>query len=164
MSESKPNFIKRANADSAGNLRFISTAKLEILLDGSCEKFEQYFFAIYHCSYGEESGIKERREQLAEFYPNNVIKVGEYFVLDGEAAYSALSSYYLALIQAETLSEEYRDYIKGRLEEVASAHRVSQSLPVPINLTEGQLANDKQMEMLACIAIGNGQIVIDANS
>lgn len=164
MSESKPNLIKRANAGSVGNIRFISTAKLESVLDGSYEKFEQYFFALYHCSYAEETGIKERREQLAEFYPNNVIKVGEYFVLDGEAACSALSSYYLALIQAETLSEEYRDYIKGRLEEVASAHRASQSLPVPINLTEGQLANDKLMEVLTCIAIGNGQIVIDSDS
>lgn len=154
----------RANAHNAGNLRFISTAKLELLLDGSSEKFEQYFFALYHCSYNEESGIKERREQLAEFYPNNVIEVGDYFVLDGEAAYSALSSYYLALIQADTLSEEYRDYIKGRLEEVTSAHKASQSLPVPINLTEGQLANDKRMEVLTCIAIGNGQIVTNEDA
>jgi hypothetical protein len=164
MNESNQNLIKRAHAGSAGNIRFISTTSLEAQLDGCKEKFEEYFFALYHCSYAEKTGIKERREQLAEFYPNNVIKVGEYFVLDGEAAYSALSSYYLALIQAETLSEEYRDYIKGRLEEVASAHRASQSLLVPINLTEGQLANDKRMEMLACIAIGNGQILIDGNS
>ena len=164
MSESNPNFIKRANADSTGNLRFISTASLEGELDGSIEKFEEYFFALYHCSYAEETGIKERREQLAEFYPNNVIRVGEYFVLDGEAAYSALSSYYLSLIQAETLSQDYRDYIKERLEEVTGAHRASQSLPIPINLTEGQLANDRRMEALTCIAIGNGQIVIDVNS
>ena len=158
------NQIKRANANSTGNLRFVSIANLERGLDGSSESFEEYFFAIYHCSYAEESGVKERRKQLAEFYPNNVIKVGDYFVLDGEAAFSALSAYYLALIQADTLSQEYRDYIKERLEEITSAHKSSQSLPIPINLTEGQLANDRQMEMLTCIAIGNGQIVIDENA
>ncbi len=164
MSLPKSDYIKRANASSVGNLRFISTANLEQELDGSYEKYYEYFFAIYHCSYAEDSGIKERREQLAEFYPNNVIKVGKYFVLDGEAAYSALSSYYLALIQAETLSQEYRDYIEGRLAEVTSAHKASQSLPIPINLTEGQLANDKRMELLTCIAIGNGQIIVAPNS
>jgi hypothetical protein len=156
--------IIRANASSSGNLRFISTAKLEQELDGSYEKFYEYFFAIYNCSFAEKSGIKERRDELAKFYPNNVIRVGEYFVLDGEAAFSALTSYYLALIQAETLSQEYRDYIAERLEEVKSAHTSSQSLPIPINLTEGQLANDKRMEMLTCIAIGNGQIVVASNS
>lgn len=158
------NQINRANANSIGNLRFISTANLEGELDGSNERFEEYFFAIYHCSYAEESGIKERREQLAEFYPNNVIRVGDNFVLDGEAAFSALSAYYLALIQAETLSQEYRDYIKKRLDEITSAHKASQSLPIPVNLTEGQLANDREMEMLTCIAIGNGQIVVDEKS
>lgn len=159
-----PDYIKRANASSVGNLRFISTAKLEQELDGSYEKFYEYFFAIYHCSYAENSGIKERREELAKFYPTNVIKVGEYFVLDGEAAFSALTSYYLALIQAETLSQEYRDYIQERLEEITTAHKASQSLPIPINLTEGQLANDKRMEMLTCIAIGNGQVVVASNN
>ena len=163
MSSANPNTVIRANPSSIGNLRFISTAKLELELDGSYEKFYEYFFAIYHCSYAENSGIKERREELAKFYPNNVIKVGDYFVLDGEAAFSALSSYYLALIQAETLSQEYRDYIAERLEEVTSAHKASQSLPIPINLTEGQLANDKRMEMLTCIAIGNGQVVVTPN-
>lgn len=156
--------IKRANASSVGNLRYISTVNLEQELDGSYDKFNEYFFAIYHCSYAEVSGIKERREELANFYPNNVIKVGEYFVLDGEAAFSALTSYYLALIQAETLSDEYRDYIAERLEEVTSAHKASQSLRIPINLTEGQLANDRKMEFLTCIAIGNGQIVVATNS
>lgn len=160
MSLPKSDYIQRANASNIGNLRFISTAKLEDELDGSFETFNEYFFAIYHCSYAEDTGIKIRRNELAEFYPNNVIKVGEYFVLDGEAAFSALSSYYLALIQAETFSQEYRDYIEQRLAEVTSAHKASQSLLIPINLTEGQLANDKRMEMLTCIAIGNGQVIV----
>jgi hypothetical protein len=155
-----PDYIKRANASSEGNLRYISITSLESELDGSYEKFYEYFFAIYHCSYAENSGIKERREELAKFYPNNVIKIGEYFVLDGEAAFSALCSCYLAFIQAETLSEEYRGYIAERLEEIKSAHSASQSLAIPINLTEGQLANDKRMEMLTCIALGNGQVVV----
>jgi hypothetical protein len=154
------NHIKRANASSIGNLRFISTASLERGLDGSYETFYEYFFAIYHCSYAENSGIKERREELSKTYPKNVIRVGDYFVLDGEAAYLALSAYYLALIQADTLSKEYRNYIEERLTEVTSAHNKSQSLPIPINLTEGQLANDMRMELLTCIAIGNGQVVV----
>jgi len=158
------NNIKRANASSLGNLRYISIANLERDLDGSYEKYYEYFFAIYHCSYAEKSGIKERRIELSKAYPNNVIKVGDYFVLDGVAAYLALSAYYLALIQADTLSEEYRSYIQDRLAEINSAHEDSQSLPIPINLTEGQLANDRRMELLTCIAIGNGQVVMQNNT
>ena len=152
--------IIRANASSLGNLRFVSTASLERGLDGSYETFYEYFFAIYHCSFAENSGIKERRDELAKFYPKNVVEVGDYFVLTGEAAYQALSAYYYTITLTETLSEEYKGYMAKRLEEVTSAHKASQSLPIPVDLTEGQLANDKRMEMLTCIAIGNGQVVV----
>lgn len=156
--------IQRANANGNGNLRFASTVALEQELDGTERAFEEYFFAIYHCSYFVKSGIKERREQLAKFYPNNVIKVGEYFVLDGEAAFSALSSYYQALVEAETLDEEFKEYIAKRLIEIEKAHKSSQSLLVPINLTEGQLSNDKQLNFLTCLAIDNGQILLSRNA
>lgn len=158
-----PDYIKRANASSLGNLRFVSTASLERGLDGSYETFYEYFFAIYHCSYAENSGIKERRLELSKTYPSNVVAVGDYFVLTGVAAYHALSSYYYTLTLTDTLSDEYKGYMAKRLEEVKSAHIASQSLPIPVDLTEGQLANDKNMELLACIAIGNGQIIVDSN-
>ena len=151
---------KRANASSLGNLRFVSTASLERGLDGGNETFYEYFFAIYHCSYAEDSGIKERRMELSKAYPKNVVMVGDYFVLTGEAAYQALRAYYYTLTITDTLSEEYREYIAKRLEDVTTAHKASQSLPIPIDLTEGQLANDKQMELLTCIAIGNRQVVL----
>ena len=111
-----PTFIKRANSNTVEKLRFVSTVTLEQELDKTYEKFNEFFFAIYHCSYAENSGIKERREQLRKTYPNKIIQVGEYFVLTGEAAYLALSTYYHALLEADTLSEEYKDYIKQRLE------------------------------------------------
>ena len=156
--------IKRANANGSGNLRFASTVALEQELDGTENTFEEYFFAIYHCSYFEKSGIRERREQLANFYPNNVIKVGKFFVLDGEAAFSALSSYYQALAEAETLGEDFKEYISKRLIEIEKAHKSSQSLPIPINLTEGQLSNDKQLSFFACLALDNGQILLSRNA
>jgi hypothetical protein len=164
MSLPKSDSIRRANASDKGNLRFASTVALEQELDGTDNTFEEYFFAIYHCSYFEKSGIKERREQLANFYPNNVIKVGKFFVLDGEAAFSALSSYYQALVQAETLEEDFKEYIAKRLIEVEKAHKRSQSLLVPINLTEGQLSNDKQLSFFTCLAIDNGQVLLSRNA
>lgn len=156
--------IRRASASDNGNLRFASTVALEQELDGTEKTFEEYFYAIYHCSYFEKSGIKERREQLANFYPNNVIKVGNFFVLDGEAAFSALSSYYQALVQAETLDEDFKEYIAKRLIEIEKAHKSSQSLRIPINLTEGQLSNDKQLSFFACLAIDNGQVLLSRNA
>jgi len=156
--------IRRASVSDNGNLRFASTVALEQELDGTENTFEEYFFAIYHCSYFEKSGIKERREQLANFYPNNVIKVGNFFVLDGEAAFSALSSYYQALVQADTLNEDFKEYIAKRLIEIEKAHKSSQSLSIPINLTEGQLSNDKQLSFFACLAIDNGQVLLSRNA
>ena len=61
-------------------------------------------------------------------------------------------------------SEEYKGYMVKRLEEITSAHKASQTLPIPVDLTEGQLANDKNMELLTCIAIGNGQIIVENNT
>lgn len=156
--------IQRANASSKGNLRFASTVALEDQLDGTENTFEQYFFAIYHCSYSEQSGVKERREHLANFYPNNVIRVGKFFVLNGEAAFSALSSYYQALLEAETLDDDFKEYIARRLVEIEKVHKGSQSLRVPINFTEGMLSNDKQLSFLTCLALDNGQVLFSRNA
>jgi hypothetical protein len=154
----------KADANGNGNLRFISTKALEAELDGSESKFEDYFFAIYHCSYKEDSGIKDRRIQLSLAYPNNVIKIGDRFVLDGEAAFLALSAYYQALIDADTLSEEFRIYIKEQLNSIIEKHKKSQSLGKPINLTEGQLSYDSRLDFFTCLALNNGMVVaVDKN-
>ena len=128
-------------------------------LDGSEERFAAYFFAIYHCSADERAGINERREQLRQEFPTKAIPVGQRFVLAGEAAFLALAAYYQALISCETSADNFRAYSNERLDAIKIAHRNSQSLPIPIDLMEGQLSQDRGLEFLTCIAISNGQVV-----
>ena len=156
--DQKPLF-ERANPKSMGDLRFMSTAALERGLDGSEERFASYFFAIYHCSPDEPAGIHERREQLRQAFPTKVTPVGQRFMLAGEPAYLALAAYYQALIICETLTDDFRAYASERLDAITKAHRDSQSLPIPIDLTEGQLSQDFRLKFLTCIALSNGQIV-----
>jgi hypothetical protein len=150
-------------ANGEQQLRFFSTASMERGLDGNEERFGKYFFAIYHCSPDEREppgGIVERREQLRRQFPDKVIAIGKRFVLTGDAAWTALAGYYQALVVAETLGDDFRAYAKERLDAITIEHRQSQSLPVPIDLTEGQLANDPRLELLTCIALRNGQVMI----
>jgi hypothetical protein len=142
------------------SLCFYSTAALERRLDGNEERFARYFYALYHCGLDERvpGGVVERREELRRQYPEKAIEVGSHFVLHGEAAYQALGGYYRALSMAATLSEPMRAYFGERLTAVTEAHRQSQSLPVPMDLTEGQLANDDRLEFLTCMALYNGQV------
>jgi hypothetical protein len=154
--------IERASPKSIGNLRFISTKAMEHRLDGSDERFAEYFFAIYHCSPDEPAGINDYREQLRQQYPEQATPVGKYFVLSGEPAYLALSAYYRGMRNATSLSDEFREYMGECLERVTEKHRKSQALS--INLLEGQLAHDPRLEFLTCVAIENGQILLSANS
>lgn len=155
--------IERASPKSIGNLRFISTKTMEHRLDGSDERFAEYYFAIYHCSPDGPAGINEYREQLRQQFPENVTLVGRHFVLGGEPAYLALSAYYHSMMNATTLSSEFREYMSECLERITTKHRKSQSLPVPINLLEGQLAHDPRLEFLTCVAIENGQILLSSS-
>lgn len=150
--------MQPANVDTIGNIRFESVTAMERSLDGSDETFHAYYFAVYHCSPSESAGTNQYREQLKQTYPDKVAQVGRYFVLWGTPAFLALSSYYKALIEAETLSDEFRAYIGRRLEEAQIRHNKSQGLPIPVNLSEGQLADDPQLEFLTCIALRNGQV------
>lgn len=150
-------------ANTQRQLRFFSTASMERGLDGSEERFIKYFFAIYHCSPDDREplgGIVERREQLRRQFPAKVISIGRRFVLTGDAAWTALAGYYKALVLAETLGDDFRAYAKERLDAITTMHRQSQSLPVPVDLTEGQLANDSRLELLTCIALHNRQVVL----
>jgi hypothetical protein len=56
-----------------------------------------------------------------------------------------------------------RAYWKERFDETIERNRASQSLPVPIDLTEGQLAHDSRMEFLTCIALLQGQVLHKAD-
>ena len=139
-------------------LVFYSTAALERGLDGGDDRYSDYIFAMYHCRPDEPAGTNERREELRLAFPMKVLQRGSHFVLVGEPAYLALSSYYQALATCQTLSEDHRKYASERLAEITSTHLGSQSLPVPIDLTEGQLSQDHHLEFLACLAVSNGQV------
>jgi hypothetical protein len=139
-------------------LGFYSTAALERGLDSSEERFASYFFAIYQCSPDEPAGINEFRAKLKQAFSANVIDIGRHFILSGEPAFRALTAYYQALTETDSLSEDFRAYAVQRIQEITKAHRDSQALPIPINLTEGQLAQDHRLELLTCVAIRNGQV------
>jgi hypothetical protein len=140
-------------------LAFYSTAALERGLDGGEDRFAAYYFALYHCSPDEPAGINELRERLAHDFPTKVVTFGQRYVLTGEPAFIALTAYHHGIADAETLSKEFRAYSAERVREITERHRRSQSLPIPIDMTEGQLAQDFQLEYLTCIAIRNGQVV-----
>ena len=139
-------------------MRFLSITDLERSLDGSDEKFFEYFFVLYHCSPSDQAGINHLRDQLRERYPKKVIAIGRHFVLMGEAAVLALCAYFQALAVDTTSAEDFRSYASERLLAIKLKHDRSQALPYPIDLTEGQLYRDEQLEFLACVAISNGQI------
>jgi hypothetical protein len=147
------------NLNAERDLRFASIPALEMSLDGTEDTFAKYFFAIYHCSPDEESGVNDLRRALSAQFPEKCIPVGPRFVLIGFAACKVLTSYYQALSGTETLTDEFREYSRRRQTEIADAHEQSQSLPFPIDLTEGQLARDYEMEFLTCLALSNRQIV-----
>lgn len=144
----------RLNAD----LVFYSTAALERGLDGGNDRYSDFIFAMYHCRPDEPAGTNELREKLRVSFPTKVLQMGSHFVLVGEAAYLSLSAYYQALADCQTLSENHRKYASERLDEITSAHLGSQALPIPIDLTEGQLSQDPRLEFLTCLAVSNGQV------
>lgn len=141
------------------NLKYASVASLERDLDGSDETYFRYYFALYHCLPDEQGGINELRRSLREQYPKNSVAVGRHFVLWGEPACQALRSYYYALSLAESLSDEFRAYARARQQAVEQRHSASQALPVPVDLSEGQLSGDDALDFYACLALSNGQII-----
>jgi hypothetical protein len=142
------------------HLIFHSTAELERDLDGSEERFADFFFAIYRCSpdhFGPDDGVNEHRNNLRDQFPAQTIAVGKRFILTGQPAWLALAAYYEALALQEP-REDFRAYAKERLDAVTKLHQDSQSLAIPIDLSEGQLAGDRRMEFLTRVALSNGQI------
>ena len=148
---------KSAASHEPARLVFASVPALEQALDGSEQAYRRYFFALYHCSPDEECALNERRELVRTQYPDKVVKVGQRFVLVGEAAFQIVSAYYQSLA-LQGSPDEFREYAKRRHEIIVRKHRSSQSLPVPIDLTEGQLSADSDLDFYACLALSNGQI------
>lgn len=141
------------------DLVFASITALESGLDGSDEAYSRYYFALYHCTPDEDAGINNLRRTLREQYPNNAVSVGRHFVLWGEPAYQALRSYYYALSIEESVSEEFHAYAKAKQQSVEQRHNSSQALPVPVDLSEGQLSADEMLDFYACLALSNEQII-----
>ncbi|MEY3286656.1 MAG: hypothetical protein RL500_1386 [Pseudomonadota bacterium] len=141
----------------AQGIAFASTADLERLLDGSDESFRAYYFALYHLYPDEICDFNSYRQQLCLAYPSNAVSVGRHHVLWGEPAFQVAKSYYEALA-AQATPEEFREYAKRRLSAIAEKHRASQSLPRPIDLSEGQLNADTDLEFFARLAISNRQV------
>ncbi|MEX1668174.1 hypothetical protein AB4876_04575 [Zhongshania guokunii] len=139
---------------------FSSTVALERELDGSDERFHRYFFSVYNCSPDEDNAINQNRRRLQKEFPDKAVAVGKYFVLWGEAAVNALRSYYSGLAANESLDDDFRGYANGRLQAIELRHLTSQSLSVPIDLSEGQLSKDDYLDFYTCIALSNGQIVL----
>ena len=113
---------------------------------------------MYQCSPDEPAGINDLRKHLQQKFPDKALPVGRHFILYGEPAFQALSAYYQALVDCETLSNDLREYAGRRFDAVKIAHVDSQSLPIPIDLTEGQLSQDELLKFYTCVAIRNGQV------
>jgi predicted transcriptional regulator len=150
-------FKNKQVTESSLRLVYASIKSLENAIDSE-DEFRQYFFSIYHCMPDEDAAINRLRAELRNQSPGDSTDVGRYFVLYGESAYKALSWYYTAITKTDTLTQEYRDYYAERLIEVSLKHSRSQGLPKPIDLSEGQLADDPKMNFLATLALMNGQI------
>ena len=142
------------------DMQFASITALERALDGSDEAYSRYYFALYHCVPDEDAGINDLRRSLREQYPKNAVSVGRHFVLWGEPACQALRSYYYALSITESMSDEFCAYAKVRQQAVEQRHSSSQALPVPVDLSEGQLSADEMLDFYACLALSNGQIIL----
>lgn len=143
-------------------LVYASTTAFEDSLDGSDETYLRYFFALYHCSPDEQSGINDLRLRLRQQFPSSATSVGRHFVLFGEAAYQALHWYYGALSQAQSLPENYRVHAVERGAAIEALHKKSQSFGV--DLSEGQLSKDDTLEFYAHMALFNGQILFQEKS
>ncbi len=84
-----------------------------------------------------------------------MIPFGEYFILTGQAAYEIMSTYYYTLSLVTEFSEKEKNYYFDRFNSVKQMHEKSQSLPFPIDMTEGQLGTDENIEFYIKEAIIN---------
>jgi hypothetical protein len=124
------------------------------------EDFKRYYYSLYRCLPNEKNDFNNRRNQIRIKYPELVILFGNYFVLTGNAACEVLSTYYYSLSLLEDYNDEEKNYYIERYETVKEKHRKSQSLDVPINLTEGQLGTDNNIEFYVKEAVINKLLTV----
>ena len=137
--------INFANSDGYCGLEYKSPKELESEIS-SDEDFHKFFYTLYRCPPYERNDFNHRRNQIRIKFPELVIPVGNNFILVGEAAYEILSTYYYSRSLIEEYDEGVKKYYFKRYEQVKEIHKESQSLPVKIDLTEGQLGTDKDYD------------------
>ncbi len=148
-----------SNSDSYCGLEYMSPKEQEAELRTE-EDFKRYYYSLYRCLPNEKNDFNNRRNQIRIKYPELVILFGNYFVLTGNAACEVLSTYYYSLSLLEDYNDEEKNYYIERYETVKEKHRKSQSLDVPINLTEGQLGTDNNIEFYVKEAVINKLLTV----
>jgi len=142
------------NSDGYCGLEYKSPKEQESELN-SKDDFERYFYSLYRCTPSEQNDFNARRNQMRNKYPKLVIPFGAYFILTGQAAYEIMSTYYYTLSLVAEFSEKEKNYYFDRFNSVKQMHEKSQSLPFPIDMTEGQLGTDENIEFYIKEAIIN---------
>jgi len=145
------------------HIGFLTPAQLEAEM-ASEQDYYGYYYSLYRCLPSDNNELNKRRDQIKERFPQLSINLpfNEFYVLEGVAAYEILSTFYYSLHVDELhdITTEERKYYLKRFEQVKTAHERSQNLPYPINLTEGQLGTDREMELYYSQMLLNRQLVI----
>jgi hypothetical protein len=140
-------------------LEYKSPKQLEAEMS-SYEEFAKFYFNLYRCLPDEDNEFNKRRHSIKEKYPDKVVILGEYYVLFGVAAYEILAAFYYSLFLIEGSDDVEKKYYFRRYERIKEAHNKSQSLPKPIDLSEGQLGTDEDISFFINEAIKSRQITI----
>jgi hypothetical protein len=147
------------NSEGYCGLEYKSPKEQEVEINSN-EDFKKYFFSLYRCMPNEDCDLNTRRNKLRIQHPKLVIPVGDNFVLTGQAAYEVLSAHYYSLSMVEEYEEDVKNYYFKRYETVKKVHDRAQSLPVPIDLTEGQLGTDRDFDFYIKEAIVNQMLSV----
>lgn len=123
----------------------------------SDDDFKKYYFSLYRCSPDEDNDFNRRRTGIKNIHPDLSIPVGKYFILLGQAAHEILDLYYYSLSVFEDLDEKSKQYYARRCETVKIKHERARSFS--IDLTEGQLGTDDDIEFYITKAFANNQII-----
>lgn len=141
------------------SLEYRSPRQLESSMN-SAEDFHHFYYSLYRCSPDEENDFNRRRNEVSLKYPDLALPFGDYFVLQGNAAAEILSTFYYSLTLVDDIDDEKKKYYSSRYQHVTERNQASQSLPFPLNLTEGQLGTDENMELMVHEAIMSKQITV----
>ena len=147
------------NATGFCGLEYRSPAQLESQMN-SPEDFRHFYFALYRCSPDEDNEFNKRRTEVSIKYPKLVIPLGNYYVLEGHAASEILSTFYHSLTLCDDIDDEAKSYYVSRYETVIEINRKAQALPIPLNLTEGQLGTDRTIERMVHEAVLCRQLTV----